>query len=105
MLSLQEVGRIVLIGALATAVMDLWAGLLVALQGLDWVRAPTMLPALATGVATVVVPLFVMQPAMGNGYASANTPAPLMNCMRSLVNHAVFGAGLFVAAAMQRAWW
>jgi hypothetical protein len=76
-----------------------YAGLLVAVQGVDWTRTPTLLPALATGVGTVVVPLLVMQPAMGNGVAAAKTPAPLLNCMRSLANHAVFGAGLFIAAA------
>jgi hypothetical protein len=77
-----------------------YAGLLVAVQGVDWARAPTLLPALTTGVATVVVPLLVMQPAMGNGSAAAKTPAPLMNCLRSLANHVAFGAGLFLAATM-----
>jgi hypothetical protein len=77
-----------------------YAGLLVGVQGSDWVRTPTLLPALATGVATVVVPLFVMQPAMGSGFAAAKTPAPLMNCVRSLANHVAFGAGLFIAAAL-----
>jgi len=32
--------------------------------------------------------------------AAAKTRAPLMNCMRSLANHAAFGAGLFIAAAL-----
>jgi hypothetical protein len=80
-----------------------YAGLLVAVQGFDWLRAPTPLPALATGLVTVVVPLFVMQPAMGNGFAAANMPAQWKHCLRVLANHAVFGAGLFFAAvALQR---
>lgn len=80
-----------------------YAGLLVTVQGIDWVRVPTLLPALATGLATVVVPLFVMQPAMGQGIAAAKTPAPVKSCVRSLANHAAFGVGLFVAAvALQR---
>ena len=157
MLSLQDTARLILIGVLATGVMDLWllllqrlgvqapdyslvgrwvghlaqgrfahaaisraapinhelwlgwlthyvvgiayAGLLVAPPGSDWMRQPSLLPALSTGLATVVVPLFVMQPAMGNGFAAAKTPAPLKTCLRSLANHAAFGTGLYVAAA------
>lgn len=75
-----------------------FAALLVALQGIPWTRQPTFWPALLVGVATVAVPLFVMQPAMGAGIASSKTPTPLKNCLRSLVNHAVFGAGLYLAA-------
>jgi len=76
-----------------------FAALLVALQGNGWLQAPTLWPALAFGVGTVAVPLFVMQPAMGLGIAARKTPAPLQNCARSLTNHAVFGAGLYLAAA------
>ena len=71
--------------------------LLAALPG-GWLQAPTLWPALAFGVGTVAVPLFVMQPAMGLGFAARKTPAPLRNCARSLTNHAVFGAGLYLAA-------
>ena len=81
-----------------------YAGLLVSVEGIDWVRSPTIVPALATGVATIVVPLFVMQPAMGLGFAAAKTPAPLVNCVRSLANHVAFGIGLFVAATLLKQW-
>jgi hypothetical protein len=77
-----------------------YAGLLVAAQGIDWARQPSFVPALSMGIATVVVPLFMMQPAMGNGFAAAKTPAPLKTCLRSLANHAAFGTGLYVAAAL-----
>lgn len=76
-----------------------FAALLVGTQGVGWVRQPTPLPAVLTGVATVVMPLFVMQPAMGAGFAARRTPAPLANCLRSLANHTVFGVGLYLAAA------
>jgi hypothetical protein len=76
-----------------------YAGLLLGLVGLGWTQQPTLLPALAFGAATVVAPLFVMQPAMGAGFAASKTAAPLKNCLRSAVNHAVFGTGLYVAAA------
>ncbi len=76
-----------------------FAGVMFAIGGLSWMHSPTLLPALALGMGTVVAPLFVMQPAMGAGFASSRTPAPVKNCLRSLANHTVFGAGLYLAAA------
>ena len=75
-----------------------FATVLVGLQGADWVRSPTLLPALAVGVCTVAAPLLVMQPAMGSGFAASRTPTPLKNCLRSLANHTVFGLGLYLSA-------
>ena len=75
-----------------------YACLLVGVQGTEWSREPTLLSALVVGLVTVVVPLFVMQPAMGAGFASSKTPTPLKNCLRSLANHAAFGTGLYLAA-------
>lgn len=77
-----------------------FAGLLVAVQGTAWLARPTYLPALVVGVVTVAAPWFVMQPAMGSGVLASKTPAPLANCLRNLANHAVFGTGLFLAAAV-----
>ncbi len=75
-----------------------FASVLLGLQGADWVRSPTLLPALAVGVCTVAAPLLVMQPAMGSGFAASRTPTPLKNCLRSLANHTVFGFGLYLSA-------
>lgn len=75
-----------------------WAAALVFVQGAAWLQGPTLLPALAWGVATVVAPLFVLQPAMGAGVASSRTATPLKNVLRSLANHTVFGLGLFLGA-------
>lgn len=75
-----------------------FAAALVAVQGSGWIQQPTLLPALLTGVATVAMPLFVMQPAMGSGFAASKTPTPLKNCARSVANHAVFGIGMYLAA-------
>jgi len=71
----------------------------VALVGADWARQPAILPALVFGLATVVVPLFVMQPAIGSGFAGSKTPSPFKTCLSSVANHAAFGAGLYLAAA------
>jgi Protein of unknown function (DUF2938) len=76
-----------------------FAGALAGVAGMAWMRSPSVLPALLLGVGTVVAPLFVMQPAMGAGFASSRTATPLKNCLRSVMNHAVFGVGLYLAAA------
>lgn len=76
----------------------LFAGLLIALAGEAWLSQPALLPALSFGVISVLVPLCVIQPALGAGYFAANTPAPLKSCLRSLATHCVFGSGLYLAA-------
>jgi hypothetical protein len=75
-----------------------FAALLVLVEGPDWARAPTFLPALITGIVTVSAPFFILQPAMGAGIASSRTRTPLLNSLRSLANHVVFGVGLYLAA-------
>ena len=74
-----------------------FALLLVGIEGVDWLQAPTFMPALVLGIATVAVPLFLIQPAMGAGFAFSNTPTPAKNCLRSVISHAVFGVGLYLA--------
>lgn len=75
-----------------------FACLLTAVAGTGWIAAPSPCIALLVGMGTVVFPLLVMQPAMGLGIAAAKTPTPLRNCLKSLVNHSVFGLGLFLSA-------
>ena len=75
-----------------------FALVLVWVEGVAWLQAPTFVPALVLGVVTVAVPLLVIQPAMGAGFASSKTPTPGKNCLRSLINHGVFGMGLYLAA-------
>jgi hypothetical protein len=76
----------------------LFAAALIGVEGLEWARAPTLLPALFTGIVTVLAPLFILQPAMGAGVASTRTPTPLLNNLKSLANHSIFGVGLYLAA-------
>jgi len=75
-----------------------FSGVLAGLYGIEWTSRPTLLPALSVGMGTVIALLFVMQPAMGAGMASSRTRAPARNCLRSLANHTVFGAGLYLSA-------
>jgi Protein of unknown function (DUF2938) len=76
------------------------AVLLVAIEGVEWTRAPSLLPALGVGMATVAGPWLVMQPAMGAGLAASRTPSPFKNGARSLANHAIFGLGLYLTAVL-----
>lgn len=82
------------------AIGMLYAFLLLAVAGNDWLRAPTLAPALIVGVATVVAPFFIMQPAMGAGIASSKAPNPNLARLRSLLAHTVFGIGLYVSATL-----
>jgi hypothetical protein len=91
-------GELALGWSIHYAVGVAFASLLAGLRGAAWLQAPSLLPALALGMATVAFPLFVLQPAMGLGFAASRTPAPLKNCLRSLGNHTVFGLGLYLAA-------
>ena len=77
----------------------LYACLLVALAGETWLSAPTVLPALVVGIATVVAPFLIMQPAMGAGIASSKAPSPNIARLRSIAAHTVFGLGLYVTAS------
>ena len=74
--------------------------LFVFLASVDWLGRPTLLPALAFGIATVVGPFFTMQPAFGLGIASSKTPHPNKARLKSVTTHAVFGVGLWLWAQL-----
>ncbi|MGH8050835.1 MAG: DUF2938 domain-containing protein [Arenimonas sp.] len=75
-----------------------YAAILVLLLGKAWLQQPTLLPAIVFGLLTVIVPFALMQPAMGAGFAASKTTAPNASRLRSLTNHTVFGAGLYLSA-------
>ncbi|UTY59417.1 DUF2938 domain-containing protein [Massilia sp. erpn] len=77
-----------------------FAALLLGLAGLEWARQPTPLPAVMVGIATIIAPFLVMQPAFGMGIAASRTPAPAIARLRSLLTHTVFGVGLYLAALL-----
>lgn len=72
----------------------------IVIMGKSWLLQPTFYPALGFGVITVLIPFFIMQPAMGAGFVSAKTPRPVLNCIKSLFNHSIFGCGLYCAAQL-----
>ena len=82
------------------AIGIMFAALLLAIWGLDWLRHPSLAPALAVGIATVTAPFLLMQPGMGAGIAASRTPRPAAARIQSLVTHAVFGLGLYAAGCV-----
>jgi Protein of unknown function (DUF2938) len=82
------------------AIGILYAVLLLAIWGLDWARQPTLLPALILALLTLVAPFFIMQPGMGAGIAASRMPNPAQARLRSLLNHGVFGVGLYASAVL-----
>lgn len=71
----------------------------------SWLERPTLLPALAFGIATVVVPFLTMQPAFGLGVAASKTPNPNKARLKSLSTHTVFGLGLYLWATLLSQVW
>lgn len=80
-----------------------FAGLLLAVFGVDWTRQPTLVPALIVGVGSVAAPFLLMQPGMGMGIAARLATRPALARLNSLVTHAVFGVGLYAAGWMVKA--
>jgi hypothetical protein len=74
-----------------------FAGVLLAIWGLEWTSQPTLAPALIVGIGSVAAPFLLMQPGMGAGIAASRTPRPAAARAQSLVTHLVFGAGLYAA--------
>jgi hypothetical protein len=72
----------------------------VAFVGSNWLQHPTLIPALIFGIVTVLAPFFIMQPAFGLGIAASKTSNPTQVRVRSLMNHIVFGIGLYLFALL-----
>lgn len=86
------------IGALYGVVLALLAG------GAEWLRAPTLAPAMAMGYATVFAAWLLMQPGMGLGFFASKTPNPPRTMALNLAGHTVFGLGLWLSALLLRPW-
>ena len=75
-----------------------FAVILVAIASGEWLERPTFPLALLYGIGTVVFPFFILQPSLGLGVAGSRTPKPMQARLKSLMTHAVFGAGLYLCA-------
>ena len=63
-------------------------------------RQPGLLAAVSFGLATVAAPFLLMQPGMGAGVAASRTRRPGAARLQSLVTHAIFGLGLYLAGSL-----
>jgi hypothetical protein len=77
-----------------------FAAALLAVAGPEWVRNPTLVPALAVGIVTVLAPFLLMQPGMGAGIAASRTRNPAAARLQSFVTHLVFGLGLYASGLL-----
>ncbi|GGO76797.1 hypothetical protein GCM10011348_04860 [Marinobacterium nitratireducens] len=75
-----------------------YATLLTIFWGTGWISHPSIGPALIVGIGTVAAPFLLMQPGMGAGIAASRTPRPNVARFQSLLNHTVFGLGLYLTA-------
>jgi len=76
------------------------AAIFVLIAGEGWFLDPAIIPAVLFGIVSVAAPFFIMQPAFGFGFAASKTSNPLQARLRSLLNHAAFGVGLYLFALL-----
>ncbi len=90
-----------IIGQLAHYLIGIaFAFLLIIMFGKKWLDNPSLFPALAIGLLTMLAPFFLMQPAFGFGIAGSNLPDPNKARLMSLIIHFVYGLGLFFSALL-----
>lgn len=78
----------------------IFSAILFTIIGQEWIKSPSLLAALSMGAATVVLPLFIMQPNMGMGIAASRLPNSNAIRLRSLMAHLSFGFGLYISARL-----
>lgn len=79
-----------------------FAAILLAVWGLDWLRSPAIGPALIVGIGSATAPFLIMQPGFGLGLAARRAPRPNLVRVNTLLTHAIFGLGLYAAGWVMR---
>lgn len=67
----------------------------VLIWGEVWLTFPSFIPALLTGVVTLVFPFCIIQPCLGFGVAASKTQKPWKARWLSLLAHSAYGVGLY----------
>jgi hypothetical protein len=62
----------------------------------------SFISALGFGLATLIAPWLVMQPAMGAGVFASRAPRPAVTRLVNVSMHAVFGAALYLGVIVSR---
>jgi hypothetical protein len=73
-----------------------FACIFVAVMGNSWLQRPSLIPAVAFGLFTVLAPFLIMQPSFGFGVAASKSANPGQARIRTLMNHLAFGIGLYL---------
>jgi hypothetical protein len=81
------------------AVGIVYAALYLAIMRLGLGSEPTLVSALIFAIALLVAPWFIMQPALGLGFAAAGFPHPVAARAVNASTRAIFGLGLYLGAA------
>lgn len=76
----------------------LFSFLFILLVGIAWLEQPTLIAACIFGLASVCMPFFVMQPALGMGIMATKSANPFQARLKSSVTHLLFGVGLYLSA-------
>lgn len=84
--------------ALHYAIGVVYAGVFLLITGPGWMDQPSVLPALVFGIVTSLAPFLILQPALGRGVFASRSPAPWTARLQTLLNHGVFGLGLYATA-------
>ena len=77
-----------------------YAGVLIALAGPDWVARPSFLPAFILGMVTIGAGWFLLQPGMGAGWAASKKPNRWTIRLLNILAHTAFAIGLFLTALL-----
>jgi hypothetical protein len=91
-------GERVIGGGFHYAVGIVYAALYLAVVRLGLGSGPTLVSAIVFAAALLVVPWFLMQPALGLGFMAARAPRPGATCAINISAHVTFGIGLYVGA-------
>ncbi|UAK23460.1 DUF2938 domain-containing protein [Sphingomonas nostoxanthinifaciens] len=70
------------------------------LAGEGWLRHPSFLPAWLFGIVTVGAGWFILQPALGLGWAAGKRPNRWQIRLLNLAGHTVFALGLYGGALL-----
>lgn len=75
----------------------IFAAVLICSVGPTWFSHPDLTLAIIFGLSTVSFPFFIMQPCFGFGIAASKLNKPYFARLKSLMTHALFGLGLYLA--------
>ena len=70
----------------------------IAIGGSSWLATPSFLPVWLFSLLTIAAGWFLLQPAMGLGWAASQTPSPWKTRILGLLAHTAFGFGMWATA-------